>query len=71
MKAFLLKLCNGDPQRLAVLVGATPRPDAVTIAEPEADELQEPADLPLAIAIVAGAEYMGRYRKPTPQCRVR
>ena len=65
MKAYLLKLCNGDPQKLAVLVGATSRPDAgvipetnaYTVAEPYADELQKPADLSLAIAIVAGAEY--------------
>ena len=41
MKTYLLK-CNGDPQRLAVLVGATPRPDAGAILEPDADNVAEP-----------------------------
>ena len=47
----------GTHKRLAVLGGATPGPDADSVAEPEADELQEPADLSLVIATIAGAEY--------------
>ena len=67
MKAYLLNLCNGDPQRSEMLVcvtpgpdaGTNPEPDAGTVAEPEADELWEPDNFFLVIAIGAGLEYTG------------
>ena len=55
MKAYLMKLCNGDLQTLAVPTGATPGPDAAIAAEPH--ELQEPAHLSIALTTVAGIEY--------------
>ena len=65
VKEYLLKLCDGDPQKLVVMVGATsqpaasanPDPDEDPIPDTDADELQEPEELFLANAIVASTEY--------------
>ena len=71
MKEYLLKLCDGDPQKLAVAVGATsqkaasatPEPDEGAIPDPDADELQEPEELSLAMSLWQVQSMQRRHRQ--------
>ena len=75
MEKYLWKLCDGDPQKLAVMVGATsqpttsstPEPDEDPIPYPDADELQEPDELSLANAIIANSGYAEGTQAETTQ----
>ena len=42
VKECLLKLCDGDPQKLAVMVGATSQPAASATPEPDKGPILDP-----------------------------
>ena len=56
VRTYLQKLCDGEPQKLAALAGMEQK--TVT------DDLQEPAEMYLANAIIKGAELLD-YRQPS------
>ena len=51
VRTYLQKLCDGDPQKLAALAGMN--------QETVPDDLQEPAEMSLANAIIEGPEQLG------------
>ena len=51
VRTYLQRLCDGDPQKLTTLVGMN--------QETVPDDLQEPAEMSLANAIIEGAEHPG------------